>query len=263
MRATLHRQAGRRVIAGGPAVKLMPDYLARVAEIGEEWPAALSLHNPLATFTSRGCIRRCEFCAVHRIEGDLRELPPDQWEPKPMVIDNNLLACSIKHFDQVIDRLKAAQHTWHPLPVDFNQGLDPRLLTAYHASRLTELHCKIRLSFDHISGENALARALQLLDTAGIPHYTVGVYVLFGFHDTPEDALYRLQTVRKKLRAVPFAMRYQPLNALRMNHYVEPPWTEPELKRFTVYWTRLCYHGSVPFKDFDLARLNRRHPEAR
>lgn len=32
---------GQRVIAGGPAVNLMPDYLADVAEVGTTWPDAL------------------------------------------------------------------------------------------------------------------------------------------------------------------------------------------------------------------------------
>ena len=107
---------GRRVIAGGPAVMLMPDYLEGVAEIGTDWPDAMSYHNPQATFTSRGCIRHCSFCAVWRTEGKLREL--DDWPIRPIICDNNLLACSRVHFDDVIDKLKPL--SW----CDFNQGLD-------------------------------------------------------------------------------------------------------------------------------------------
>ena len=96
-----YRQLGYRVRAGGPAVKLIPRYLAEVADIGGEVDA-LKKHNPNATFTSRGCVRNCPFCAVPRIEGQLRELT--DWEPKPIICDNNLLACSRRHFDLVIDR---------------------------------------------------------------------------------------------------------------------------------------------------------------
>ena len=121
------RTEGYHVIVGGPAVMLMPEYLSDVAEIGTDWPDAVSRHNPNATFTSRGCIRKCSFCAVWRTEGKLQEL--DDWPTRPIVCDNNLLACSKKHFDSVIDRLK-------PLSgIDFNQGLDARLLTDYHADR--------------------------------------------------------------------------------------------------------------------------------
>ena len=34
----------------------------------------LSLHNPDATFTTRGCIRACPFCTVPRTEGRFVEL---------------------------------------------------------------------------------------------------------------------------------------------------------------------------------------------
>lgn len=45
--------------AGGPAVSLMPEMLADVAELGGEVDA-LPRHNPMATFTTRGCVRQDE-----------------------------------------------------------------------------------------------------------------------------------------------------------------------------------------------------------
>ena len=110
----------KRFVVGGPAVMLNPDYLENIAEIGGGMSGMLQRHNPLATRTSEGCIRKCGFCAVPRIEGELVELKT--WLNLPIVCDNNLLACSRKHFDDVIDGLK--EHEW----CDFNQGLDARLL---------------------------------------------------------------------------------------------------------------------------------------
>ena len=146
---------GKRVVAGGPAVALMPNYLKGVAEIGENWSDAVSRHNPLATFTSRGCSRTCSFCAVWRIEGQLQEL--DNWPVRPIVCDNNLLACSDEHFNKVIDSLKPLKG------VDFNQGLDARFLTKHHADRLAELDCMVRLAFDNVHYESSFITAFRTL----------------------------------------------------------------------------------------------------
>jgi hypothetical protein len=242
MRAAWLRQEGYTVHAGGPAVKLMLDYLTDVADCTGEAPDAIARHNPQATFTSRGCIRRCPFCAVPRIEGDLVEL--DAWPVQPIVCDNNLLACSRAHFDQVIDRLKPLHG------VDFNQGLDHRLLTAYHAGRLAELDCMVRLAFDNVACEPHFMHAVDLLRKAGIPKRRIGVYVLIGYDDTPEDALYRLQLV-SGMGIDPNPMRYNPLDALKRDVYVAPGWTGKELLRTMRYWSNLRYLRAVPFEDFE------------
>ncbi len=240
--AIWYRQLGYRVRAGGPAVALNPTHLAEVAEVGGE-VGALAHHNPHATFTSRGCVRRCSFCAVPRVEGDLRELL--DWEPRPVVCDNNLLACSRRHFDRVVDRLKSVRG------IDFNQGLDARLMTAYHANRLGELdlHC-VRLAWDAARLESQFMAAFEMLRAAGIPKRLIRVYVLVGYNDTPADALYRLQAVRA-LGIVPNPMRYQPLNALRRDSYVAPGWTGRELRRMVRYWSNLAHLGGIPYDEFE------------
>ena len=116
-RCSALRQEGYKVRAGGPAVSLIPDYLESVALIGGDIEA-VTHHNSEATFTSRGCIRQCSFCAVPKTEGYLRELP--SWDPRRLVCDNNILATSRSHFNRVIDSLK------HIEGVDFNQGLDKK-----------------------------------------------------------------------------------------------------------------------------------------
>jgi hypothetical protein len=244
-RAAWLRAEGYRVRAGGPAVTLNPAYLSDVAEVGGDVDA-LRHHNPNATFTSRGCIRHCPFCAVPRIEGDLREL--SDWEPKSVVCDNNLLACSRAHFDYVIDRLKSVPG------VDFNQGLDARLLTAYHADRLAELDLAcIRLAWDDSRYEMPFVHAFETLRRAGFPASLIRVYVLIGFNDTPDDALYRLEKVAT-LGALPNPMRYQLLDTARRNQYVGANWTNVELQRFMRYWSNLKNNGSIPFVEFGSKR---------
>ena len=236
-RAVWLKMQGYKVRAGGPAVSYNPKFLASVAEIGGEVDA-LSRHNSDATFTTRGCIRKCSFCIVPKIEPEYKEL--DDFPIRPIICDNNFLAASRAHFDLVIDRLKPLKG------VDF-QGLDARLLTKYQAERLAELdlYCA-RLAWDHTGIEKELIRAIDLLQGAGIPKGKIRCYVLIGFNDNPEDALYRLQTL-KNLGLWPTPMRYQPLNAIKRNEYIAPGWTGRQLMSYMRYWSRLRWLEHIPF----------------
>jgi hypothetical protein len=142
----------------------------------------------------------------------------------------------------VIYRLKKARLSG----IDFNQGLDARLLTKHHADRIAELNIKrVRLSWDHTGMEKQFLRAWQLLRKAGIAKRSIAVYCLMGFNDTPEDALYRLQTV-KALGSYPVPMRYQPIDTPARNSFVHPAWTDWELKAYMRYWSQLRM-SAVPF----------------
>lgn len=236
VKAFIERFDGRHYIVGGPAVDLMPQYLSCVAEVRHTEPTAIHHVNPQATRTTLGCPRRCKFCGVGQrlIEpGGFRELK--EWEVKPMVMDNNFLASSIRHFNKVIDRLKRLP--W----VDFNQGLDARFMTIEKARRLAELSLPIiRLAWDKVENESDVIKAVTLLRRVGIPRANINCYVLVGFEDTPEDALYRVRTLYWGLGVRPFPMRFHPLQSIKY-HYVNNAygWTESELVRFCRYWSNI------------------------
>ncbi len=235
--------AGHEVFAGGPAVKLLPDFLKDVAKCNSIELDALPRHNPQATFTSRGCPRHCPFCAVPKIEGDLTEL--QDWTPKPVVCDNNLLACSQRHFDTVVDRLKGLKG------IDFNQGLDARLLTQHHVDRLRELDITVlRFAWDETKLEAKVMTAIEQCLKVGFPRRKLRIYVLIGFNDMPEDALYRLQTM-KDMGIWPNVQRFQPLDALKKNSFVAPGWTDLELRRMARYWNRQRWLEHVAYQDYD------------
>ena len=227
------------VIAGGPAVSLMgcPGW----AKMGKSPVEPLLFHNPCATFTTRGCPNCCAFCAVPKIEGEFRELP--EWRHAPVICDNNLLAASRKHIERVIESLK-------PFPAcDFNQGLDARLFNAWHADLITTLrNPMVRFSLDSNKDVDIVAMAIERARTAGLKH--IGVYVLIGYNDTPDDARARLEFVRS-MGIRPNPMRYQPLNARHKNEYVAPGWTADELQRMTRYYSRLRWLEHIPYDDFE------------
>ena len=228
-----------KVVAGGPAVKLMG---APWAETPESTPYdVLAMHNPLATFTTRGCPNKCGFCAVPKLEGDFREL--DTWRPAPIICDNNLLAASRGHFSKVID--STLPFGW----IDFNQAIDARLFTRWHAEEIRRIkHPIVRFSYDHSYLAPEIEKAVQTCADAKLPRPTI--FTLIGFHDTPEDAHKRLQHI-VDMKCEPFPMRYQPLDALTKNEYVKPGWTRKELVRTQRYYSRLRFFRAVPFDEFE------------
>jgi hypothetical protein len=234
------------VVAGGPAVYMQRERFEKVAEVQDSAPhgcSPLSFHNPLATFTSRGCPNRCPFCIVPRIEPVFEEF--SVFKALPVICDNNFLATSQKHQERVVDMLKQAG--W-PL-YDFNQGLDARLFTKDAADRLAKIPLHARFAWDNLKDEQAVADAIRLCQSRTTKK--ISCYVLIGYKDTPEDALYRLRKVIS-WGVMPNPMRYQPLDATEKNKYVTPEWTAVELRQMTKYFWRayLWNNSQIPYESF-------------
>jgi len=243
MLCNYYKSQGYKVRCGGQSVYMNPDMFRDFDTSGSV--DALEHHNPMATFTSRGCIRNCSFCLVPKLEGKLVEL--SSWEVKPIICDNNLLACSAKHFDRVIDYLILGKLT----RIDFNQGLDARILTEHHAQRFAELpkDTIIRLAWDNTATESLYLSAFEKLKTVGVKPQQIRTYVLIGYKDTPEDALYRLEKVRSQ-GALPNPMRYQPLDALKKNSYVSELWNKKALADVMRYYSNLKLFRKYSYEQY-------------
>lgn len=214
-------------LVGGPAVALMPDYLAKVAQIGYQYPGVLQRVNPLATRTTEGCPRRCKFCGVNKIEPVYRELA--SWPKLPIVCDNNLTAASRNHFRKVINGLRNLD--W----CDFNQGLDCRLLTPWHARLLAGLKGAIvRLALDNDSEQVYWAGAVDILRTAGVPKSRIRSYVLCGF-DGSEESDWRRCNFVESFGVMALPMWYHRLDAMRFGEITPVQeakgWTKEKQRR--------------------------------
>ena len=158
-------------------------------------------------FTSRGCVRKCEFCFVPEKEGAAHVVGDiyDIWDGKSkelVLMDNNILALP-KHFFKIARQLKKEK-----LKVDFNQGLDHRLLTPEIAEELVSLRHKqeIRFAFDHISYKPTVLKALALLEDAGIRSWGSRWYVYISPKDTFETVFGRMKLLQERQQAV-YVMR--------------------------------------------------------
>nr|DAX69377.1 MAG TPA: Elongator protein 3, MiaB family, Radical SAM [Caudoviricetes sp.] len=155
--------------------------------------------------TSRGCPNRCWFCSVPKREGgSLRELPvTDGW----IVTDDNLLACSDRHIDEVFSMLERQPHR-----PQFCGGLEAKLLTPVMAGRIKELKPEsLFFAYDTPDDYEPLVEAGKMLFNAGFTRgsHDLNAYVLCGYKkDTFDKALKRMEDTWRA-GFVPMAMLYR------------------------------------------------------
>jgi len=220
------------------AEEAIPDY-----ELVPSWDGSI-------IFSSRGCNRACPFCAVPRLEGKInstkRSLKHLVYTKHTRIIlwDNNFLQSP--YWKEICHELKELNR-W----VDFNQGLDARLITDDVAKHLASLKLRsgssieIRLSYDELEAGQATQNAIACLEATGLRKRAIMVYILYNFKDSPEDFFQRVRDVLN-WGAVAYPMRYEPLNALEKNQYVELSWTSQELEMIQDARRVLGYGGAFP-----------------
>lgn len=184
-------------------------------------------------YATRGCVNKCRFCAVRTLEPhylcgyhssvmDLVQAVDSLYGPKRdlLLLDNNILASP--DFDRIINEIldagfeKGAMLNGRKRHLDFNQGIDARLLRANKMKLLAKTAIDpLRLAFDHSRMRPSYERAVRLACKHGITKHQT--YVLFNFTDTPEDFYSRLKInigLNEELgaRISSFPMKYIPLD---------------------------------------------------
>jgi len=238
----------KKTLIGGPGAYLTlfhyPEYLAGLpVEVRGNYPGVLQRINPLATRATTGCVHFCRFCGIGQgiIEpGGFKEF--DDWPDLPVYVDNNVLAASESQFDMIMARLE--RHGWG----DFEQGLDARLLTEYHAERFARVKkLVIRLALDTMVYKMAWEEAYENLRRAGIGKQRIRSYALIGFDSSPDEAWARCQYI-EKLGVDALPMWYHRLNAMDFNKVTkeqeELGWNDYERRRIMQWY----YHHKEAVK---------------
>jgi len=142
-------------------------------------------------FLTRGCPNKCSFCIVNKKEGKIRghaELDEFLRHDKVVFLDNNVLASEhgIKQIEQLTSR---------HIKVDFNQGLDARLIDDKIAKLLSKVRWlkPVRLACDSKSQMSAIQKAVTLLRWHNTTPTRYFVYVLIK---DIEDALERIKFIK-------------------------------------------------------------------
>lgn len=161
-----------------------------------------SLYNITDTaygYLTRGCPRGCDFCIVAGKEGrksvkvaDVSEF----WRGQKNIVlcDPNILAC--KDWRELLEQVADTKAN-----IDFNQGLDIRLMTKEKAEALNRCKIKeIHFAWDKYNDKEIILRNLALYAELGKfkPHsHNAIVYTLVNFDTTFEQDLERIYTLRE------------------------------------------------------------------
>jgi hypothetical protein len=197
-------------------------------------------------FISRGCPNRCPWCVVWRKEGELHRVSTAQELAQRhtdlLALDNNFLGLS----DHMSDLRWLAENK---VPVDFNQGLDARLVTEENAPLLAQLNWpsvpRFSLDGNYDGQRDAVARTLDLLEKHGTPRNNVCVFVLIGFEGLASD-IERLTYVHQ-LGARAFPMGYR---NLKTGEEPAKGWNKELYKKYRRLICRIPHAKSV-WADFE------------
>lgn len=245
---------------------LPPDYSIIDTSTNPYLDCDYSIKDSYIAYATRGCIRECSFCAVPTIEPcfshyiDIKKqvnyIKQNYGEKKHLLLlDNNVLAS--KDFDMIIDDIielgfgkgatiktkKNGRTSVSKRSVDFNQGIDARLLSKEKCLRLSEIAIKpLRIAFDDANPKTiSLYKEKALLAAeCGIDH--LSNYILFNYNDTPEDFYNRLEINVQlnedfanngyKTRIWSFPMKYSPIKGENSKNrkYIGKNWNKKYLR---------------------------------
>lgn len=154
-------------------------------------------------FLTRGCIRNCPWCFVPKKEGAIRanaDIEEFCRHKEVVLMDNNVLAHS-----HGIDQIEKIGRIG--LKVDFNQGLDARLIDDSVARRLAKLKWlePIRLACDSVGQIESIRKAVELLRWHNATPSRFSCYVLV---EDIADALERVRFL-KGIYVDPFCQPYR------------------------------------------------------
>lgn len=220
--------------------KTLPDFIDRLQP---DYSIYNNVDNKTAYgFLTRGCPNKCFWCIVPKKEGkqhpymDVEEIAIEG-RTNLILMDNNVLASEygLQQIEKIIEK---------GYRVDFNQGLDSRLVTDDVAKLLAKVRWihSIRFGCDTPQQILECERAMKMIDSYRKVPATYLLYTIIG--QDINECYHRLSYFRgnKRVRIVG-----QPYRDFNNNSQVIPQW-----QKDMAHWaTKHQLYATCDFKDFE------------
>ena len=262
-----------KIVVGGVYASLMPEHCKQsgcdevfigVHKAAEKCEPAYDLVGVdyQVIHTSRGCVRRCKFCGVWKIEPkfESKKSIKDIIRSNQLVFyDNNLLANP--YIENILKEIASTKYNGRAVYCESQCGFDGRLLT----SQLAKLIKKARFQYPKIAWDGSylehknIKKQLGMLIDAGYDRRDISIFMIYNWdHDFREMEKKRLKCWKWKVQISD--CRYRPLDQTYDNYnpnraqtnedyFIHPKWTDAEVKQFrnNVRRQNICVRMKFPF----------------
>ncbi len=215
-------------------------------------PRIYGINDTYYWYASRGCVLKCAWCAVPKIEpvyepyyeikNVIKALRTEFGDKRHLkLMDNNIMASDdLEKTVEDLLELGYGRDNKRGRTIDFNQGLDATYFTDEKLKIFSQLNISpVRIAFDRVAELPNYRRAVELAYKHGFTDFSN--YMLYNWKDTPEDLFRRLHinielnemmrgdgNKKKAGKIYCYPMRYAPIDekrgkdAHKQRDYMEP-----------------------------------------
>jgi hypothetical protein len=227
----------------------------------------------------RGCINKCSFCGIWRIEEksfkNAEQIKKEICSNHLIFYDNNMLVNP--HIEEILEMLATATYNGKAVKCECQSGFDGRILI--HNPQLAEMLKKahfenIRVAWDFTYNRHEdVEKWIKLLEEAGYHRKELFVFMIYNWDYLFEE----LENKRKKCYEWGVQIsdcRFRPLNQTfdkynprikeqtSDDYYISPFWTDKTIRTFrrNVRKQNICIRYNIPMERYEqtLERLNSR-----
>lgn len=240
----------KKIIKGGTGYNVNSHLPLEIERMQPDYSIYSQINNKTAYgFLTRGCPNKCAWCVVPKKEGAVKpynDITDIATEGRTNIIlmDNNILSLRDYAMEQLDKILSMNLH------IDFNQGLDARLVDRHFAKRLAKIKWikYIRFACDTQSQIGWVLNAITLLQRKG---YKKPVFLYMLLTSDIEECLTRINFFRENFKDIvrPFCQPYRPLDK---KDYKIPQW-QKDLARYVnkkEIYNKVTFEDYMPRKNF-------------